>query len=638
MPRPALRSLTPILTALGLLAWATTQSSYANELLAGYQTFAEFEQHLKKLAKHEACSLSTLGTTAEGRDIRLLTLGRGDADSKPALLLMGSVDAANLTGSELAIRLAQQLLEVNRQTKEQSPLQGITVYIVPRPSPDASQRVAAKVLHHNATNSRPTDADRDGLVDEDGPEDLNGDGIISQMRIGDPSGAWMPHPNDPRVLVKAEASKNEQGRYRVEVEGIDNDGDEQWNEDGPGGVDFNQNFTFDYDYFGGEAGPHQISEAETRAIADWAMSRRNIFAVYSFSPQHNLPKPWPEHKDEGGRIKTKVLKADAAYYTFISELYSKRFEGKKAPESASHAGAFAPWSYFHCGRWSLSAPGWVIPDADKPDADEAETDESEEPEAESPAEPQAEETGEAQDPDKPELDAHDKANEPQANDNKASNKEASDAEQDKRKSHELAALDWFERAGIRGFLPWQEFDHPDFPDQTVEIGGFIPRAQDHPPADKLDGIANQHCDFLLELLELRAKLDISSAKLTSLGGGIFRLEAKVTNLGFLPTTSAMGQLSRQLQRLQLHVELPEGGKLLTGNLREDLGVLAGNGGQSETNWLVQLLSDAGSVKLRAGEPSVGYCETTLEVASSVEAAQSKEASSRGSEEGTNDER
>ncbi len=39
----------------------------------------------------------------------------------------------------------------------------------------------------------------------DGPgctnEDIDGDGRILQMRIADPHGGWMPHPDDARLLI-----------------------------------------------------------------------------------------------------------------------------------------------------------------------------------------------------------------------------------------------------------------------------------------------------------------------------------------------------------------------------------------------------------------------------------------------------
>ena len=36
-------------------------------------------------------------------------------------------------------------------------------------------------------------------MDEDGPEDLNKDGVITVMRVKDPAGDYMIDPDDPRT-------------------------------------------------------------------------------------------------------------------------------------------------------------------------------------------------------------------------------------------------------------------------------------------------------------------------------------------------------------------------------------------------------------------------------------------------------
>ena len=71
---------------------------------------------------------------------------------------------------------------------------------------------------------RPVDDDGDGLFDEDGLDDLDADGHITQMRIADPNGDYKPHPDFPNMLVKVKPG--EKGQYRLlGAEGIDNDGD-----------------------------------------------------------------------------------------------------------------------------------------------------------------------------------------------------------------------------------------------------------------------------------------------------------------------------------------------------------------------------------------------------------------------------
>jgi hypothetical protein len=54
------------------------------------------------------------------------------------------------------------------------------------------------------------------------PDDLDGDGNITQMRIKDPNGEYKADPKDPRILVRIEPG--EKGEYTLlGSEGIDND-------------------------------------------------------------------------------------------------------------------------------------------------------------------------------------------------------------------------------------------------------------------------------------------------------------------------------------------------------------------------------------------------------------------------------
>ena len=64
--------------------------------------------------------------------------------------------------------------------------------------------------------------------------------------------------------MKADRAKGETGAYRLESEGLDNDGDGAINEDPPGGVDFDRNFPHGWKEFDRRAGTSACSEVETR--------------------------------------------------------------------------------------------------------------------------------------------------------------------------------------------------------------------------------------------------------------------------------------------------------------------------------------------------------------------------------------
>ena len=185
------------------------------------------------------------------------------------------------------------------------------------------------------------------------------------MRVRDDTGPYMPHADDDRIMIKADPQKNEQGSYRLYIEGRDDDQDEKYNEDASDGVSFNRNFTFDYPYFEPGAGPHQVSENATRLVADFAFEHPNIAIVFSFAPEENLMHPWKAGSSTTrSRIRTSVTSADAPYLVFLAERYKKLRESKDAPPAAAGAGSFAKWAYFHYGRWSLATRAWWPPKRD----------------------------------------------------------------------------------------------------------------------------------------------------------------------------------------------------------------------------------------------------------------------------------
>ncbi|MCK7536580.1 MAG: hypothetical protein MZV63_39160 [Marinilabiliales bacterium] len=60
----------------------------------------------------------------------------------------------------------------------------------------------------------------------------------------------MPVEGEPRLMRRADAVKGEKGIYKLYTEGIDDDGDGQYNEDTPGGTNVNINFPHLFKSFG----------------------------------------------------------------------------------------------------------------------------------------------------------------------------------------------------------------------------------------------------------------------------------------------------------------------------------------------------------------------------------------------------
>jgi hypothetical protein len=168
------------------------------------------------------------------------------------------------------------------------------------------------------------------------------------MRVESPVGDYKLHPDDARVLIKADPTKGDKGKYILLTEGKDNDKDGLLNEDGDGGIVFNKNLTYKHKTFAPGAGDYPASEKETRALLDFLYDAFNVYAVVSFGSNNNLSAN------------------DDKATTIVSDLYNKILTAKDAPKTTAAGGDFLSWAYQHYGRFSFSTPGWWVPKA-KPD-------------------------------------------------------------------------------------------------------------------------------------------------------------------------------------------------------------------------------------------------------------------------------
>ncbi|MHB1170468.1 MAG: M14 family metallopeptidase, partial [Longimicrobiales bacterium] len=198
----------------------------------------------------EIMELYEIGRSFEGRPIMQVTLtnkSTGDATSKPAAFFEGGRHSGEITSSESVLWLLQHLLEnYGRDDRITQLIDTKAIYLRPQNNPDGSN-LYLHTAQSNRSSVRPHDSDRDGLLDEDPNEDLNGDGIIHQMR-------WRPRndeersrasmitdPRDPSGRLMRRVAEGE-GEWMVASEGYDNDGDGRFNEDGIGGLDLHRNY------------------------------------------------------------------------------------------------------------------------------------------------------------------------------------------------------------------------------------------------------------------------------------------------------------------------------------------------------------------------------------------------------------
>lgn len=129
------------------------------------------------------------------------------------------------------------------------------------------------------------------------------------FRVEDVTGKYVKLKEDERIMVKANSKEGELGAYKVFSEGIDNDKDGKYNEDGKGGIHFNKNLSYNFPYFKPGAGEHAVSENEHRALLDFLYEQWNIYAILTLGPTNNLSKPLKFNAANARkRVVTSVLK------------------------------------------------------------------------------------------------------------------------------------------------------------------------------------------------------------------------------------------------------------------------------------------------------------------------------------------
>jgi hypothetical protein len=253
-----------------------------------YYTVAGVADFCKKLASAypDLVTLGSIGKSYQGREIYVLTVSdkkTGDPDLKPGYWIDGNIHSIELQGTEMAMYTAWYLCEMYNENKFINELlKDKTFYITPTINPDAREYFTSIGVPPRS-GLMPWDNDRDGLYDEDGPDDLNNDKNISQMRRKNPDGEYIPDPKDPRKMIRVEPG--EKGEYEMlGQEGIDNDGDGLINEDGPGGYDANRDWGFNWEpnYVQTGANKYPFSIAENQAIRDFIIKHRNITGAQSF--------------------------------------------------------------------------------------------------------------------------------------------------------------------------------------------------------------------------------------------------------------------------------------------------------------------------------------------------------------------
>jgi hypothetical protein len=607
-------------------------------------------------------TMESLGKTLGGRDIWMVRVAQSSGlplSERPGILVVGNLEGDHVVGSHLALEAIRYLVGHAGDEDVQAALRDAVFYFFPRLNPDGAEAMFARVKFDRKTNDRPVDDDNDGRVGEDGPRDLNGDGFITVMRVPDPAGPYMIDPDEPRLMKRADPSRGERGSYSIYWEGTDQDGDGFIAEDGPGGVDLNRNFQHEYPYWQADAGPHMVSELETRALMDFTIAHRNVAVILTFGHSDNLVTP-PDSRGalaaasftelpafaqasnddvfrqgvvqvaggfgrggggggfmpggttrlrgaqpgrdndptSGTRPVTTVATQDLDYFQAISRAYRSATGVESVLTHRTPEGAFFQYGYFHFGVPSFSTPGWTLAAAEAaPRGGEGLQTPTAAP---APGEQATGAPGGA----RAFTGARGQGTVPAAVQVPSQARAPGGGGADARV---LRALD---AAGIQAFVDWSSFNHSDLGE--VEIGGFRPYAVSNPPAERLPELGAKQGEFLVAVAGMLPRVRIVDTKVTAHGGGIFTVSAEVENGGFLPTSTQHGVRARSVRPTMVQIQV-EPDDILTGADKTSfIQRLEGSGSRESFTWVIR--GSAGArveIKLRSDKGGTDTATVTL---------------------------
>ncbi len=505
-----------------------------------YDTLTRILHELVAAYPHLA-TLESIGKSYEGRELWLVTLtnqATGSALEKPAYWIDGNTHAGEVTGSTVVLyTIWSYLSQYGQDAKITRVLDRHAIYLLPRISVDGAEKYLTTPYQlRSSTRLYPYVEERDGLS----PADLDGNGLILQMRFKDPNGAFVKSAKDPRIM-----------RYRP----IDDDGDGEYytviteglirNYDGVSipiapareGLDINRNYPYFWETEGIEfgAGPYPFSEPETRAEAEFWRTHPNINGVVTYHTEAGvLLRPYGMHPDEHfPPADLDVFKiigergTEITGYPCVSTYHGFRYY----PKEVMH-GAMDDYAYEYHGWFAFTPELWDLPTL------------------------------------------------------------AGIGPRDwigwlrwHPEEDDLKLMRWNdEEEGGRAFMDWTPFEHPQL--GPVEIGGWDSKFhQQNLPVRYLPDLCQKMSAWTLSTISLNPYLSTPRLTVSARGDGSYHIGVVIQNNGFLPTYTSQKALERQLVRpIEVELSLPAGVTLVSGKQKQEIGHLEGRSNKISILW------------------------------------------------------
>jgi len=506
-----MRRIKIVKTFLGVVLSLTLLSSItlsAAEVKLSFDHFynnEELSAALKALQKAnpQLVKMFSLGKTYQGKDIWAVILNNpktGPAEHKSGFYIDANIHGNEIQGTEVALYAIWYLLNNYGKTELATRLlDERAFYFIPTMNPDSRDYFIDKREAYR-TGLIPLDDDRDGVADEDGAEDLDGDGFITTMRKKDPNGRYKAHPDDPRILIPVRPG--EKGEYSLlGMEGIDNDGDGRINEDELGGYDMNRNYGFNWQphYVQYGAGPYPFCYPETEATRDFLLAHPNIMGGQAFHNSGGMILRGPGAKNMG-----EYPMGDRRIYDYIGKTGEKIIPGYRYlivyTDLYTVFGGSIDFLYSVLGAYTFSneldmSPTFSIPVGGE-EAEDGEVDE------------------EVQ---------------------RIRNLAESLAEM---KYHDLVLLG-------EHFADWKPYKHPLYGD--VEIGGTKIYGSRVPPLFQLADTCHRNAAFCFYHADQMPRLEFDGVKVKKLEKELFQIDVSVKNTRVTPTMSAQA-VQKKLHR------------------------------------------------------------------------------------------
>jgi hypothetical protein len=293
--------------------------------------------------------------------------------------------------------------------------------------------------------------------------------------------------DDPRLMERVPDDSPDRGDWvLLGSEGIDDDGDGRFNEDGLGGYDMNRAWPSLWmpEHVQGGAGPYPLYWPETRAIARFLIAHVNVAAVQSFHNNGGMILRGP-----GAEVHGEYPRGDLVAYDEIGRDGERMLPFYRYmilwKDLYSVFGGFVTWTYEGLGILSFTNELWNS-DREFPDPSN----------------------------DRAEFDGRDERRY------------------------------WFDDHLMMGsgFVDWHPYEHPFY--GPIEIGGFKKDVGRVPPTFLQEEMLHRNAMFCVLHAEAMPAVEIDEPEVSDLGGGLFAVDVVLRNLRSIPTRTALAAANK----------------------------------------------------------------------------------------------